>query len=264
MSATNQNSATWRHSRFVRHYLETDLRLVEERIMERYAERFSGRVLEVGCGAGRATGHLSSRAREMIAIDLSEPMLATARRHCPDVDFRLLNMVELKTLEGEFDVVIATCNVIDVLDDDDRRRFLVEAAGKLAPEGVLVFSSHNRAHIPLLKEPWQLPTDRLKPFVKSLLQLPLWTFNHMRLRKLEVHADDYDILNDAAHDWRLLQYYIEPRDQRRQLADAGLATVECRSLVDESVETGAEVIEETEIYYVARASEPGKSLPGGA
>jgi len=38
------------------------------------------RVLELACGSGRATGGLAARAREVLALDRSGPLLAQARR----------------------------------------------------------------------------------------------------------------------------------------------------------------------------------------
>ena len=44
-----------------------------------------GRVLEIGCGTGVYTHWLRQRGLDVVAMDLSPPMLDEARRRCPDV-----------------------------------------------------------------------------------------------------------------------------------------------------------------------------------
>jgi SAM-dependent methyltransferase len=42
-------------------------------------------VVEIGCGLGRITRVLAARARRVVALDVSDEMLAQARRHNPDL-----------------------------------------------------------------------------------------------------------------------------------------------------------------------------------
>jgi SAM-dependent methyltransferase len=256
VSVGETNSRTWAHRRFVRHYRATDLRPVEAQILARYDASFSGRVLELGCGTGRATGHLAARSAQVEAIDLSPAMIAEAEKRHPGIEFHLLDMSDLSHFDsGSFDAVIATCNVIDVLDDDQRQALIAEVRRLLGEKGIFVFSSHNRGHIEMLREPWQMPnhpTHRFLAFGKAILRLPVRLRNRRRLNRFEVHAADYEILNDAAHDWRLLQYYIFPADSRRQLADHGLQMLECAALDGRPIDDDDQAREEAELYYVAR------------
>jgi hypothetical protein len=48
----------------------------------------------------------------------------------------------------------------------------------------------------------------------------------MRLRKFQMFAEDYAILNDQAHDCALLHYYIGSTAQRRQLGEQGFELLE--------------------------------------
>lgn len=252
------NSKTWAHPRFVRHYRTTELRPAESQILGRYERNFAGRVLELGCGTGRATGHLAARSSRVEAVDLSAAMIAEAERRHPDVTFHLGDISDLSSFEGgSFDAVIATCNVIDVFDDDQRRALLAEVRGLLAADGVFVFSSHNRGHVGMLREPWQIPNHPTHPVLatgKAILRLPMRLWNRHRLKRYEVHAVDYEILNEAAHDWRLLQYYVHPADSRRQLAECGLQMIECLSLSGRAIDDDDRAREEAELYYVARSA----------
>ena len=49
------------------------------------------------------------------------------------------------TINGSFDSIFASFNVIDVLDDTARREFLSDMRARLTPAGLIIFSSHNLA-----------------------------------------------------------------------------------------------------------------------
>lgn len=67
------------------------------------------RVLDFGCGVGRLTIPLARLAGEVVGVDISESMLALARRHCEEA--RLANVHLLRSddsltgVEGVFDLV---------------------------------------------------------------------------------------------------------------------------------------------------------------
>jgi hypothetical protein len=44
---------------------------------------------------------------------------------------------------------------------------------------------------------------------------------------LQTRGPDYAIINDTAHDYALLHYYIRRDDQARQLAETGYELLEC-------------------------------------
>ena len=63
-------------------------------------------VLEIGCGAGTLTEHLSKHFKNLVALDTSQEMIEEARIHLPDVDFRCDNGANAHTFD--VDVVIAS------------------------------------------------------------------------------------------------------------------------------------------------------------
>ncbi len=46
-----------------------------------------GRVLEIGCGTGVYTRWLKTRGLDVLAMDISPPMIAEARRRCPEATY---------------------------------------------------------------------------------------------------------------------------------------------------------------------------------
>jgi ubiquinone/menaquinone biosynthesis C-methylase UbiE len=70
------------------------------------------KVLDVGCGAGHTTGALAPHAQQVIALDLSEAMLAqvnslAAERRLTNVESRQGDAEHLPFEEGTFDLVVS-------------------------------------------------------------------------------------------------------------------------------------------------------------
>lgn len=67
-----------------------------------------GRVLDAGCGTGLpTTRQLLDAGFEVTGIDISEAMLALARRNAPEADLRLLDLTAIGQELGRFDAVVA-------------------------------------------------------------------------------------------------------------------------------------------------------------
>ncbi len=79
-------------------------------------------MLELGCGAGRVTGHLAEIAGHVHALDISPAMIAYCRWAYPRSSFRIADMRDLAEYDdGLFDTVVASFNVIDVLSHEERQ-----------------------------------------------------------------------------------------------------------------------------------------------
>src|SRR5689334_16990323 len=140
------DTAIWESGDHVAAYTSRVLRPVEAVLLARYRDAFSGRVLEVGCGAGRLLGYLIALGGEIYGIDVSRQMIDYCRRAYPDADVRVGDLRELPSLvDTTFNAIFASFNVLDVLEDSERREFLSQARRLLCPDGLLIFSSHNLA-----------------------------------------------------------------------------------------------------------------------
>lgn len=108
-----------------------------------------GRVLEVGCGAGRFL-HALRAARpglELVGMDVSRTALALLERRCPEVEIRPIEGAALPAAEGEFDAAL----LMDVLEHvDDPERLVAELHRVLRPGGVL------HVHVPCEGDPRSL------------------------------------------------------------------------------------------------------------
>jgi len=112
------------------------------------AEQVGGRVLEVGVGTGISLPHYDKRTR-LVGIDISEDMLAKARRRVRD---RKLDNVEdigvgdaeaLAYPDGAFDVVVAQYVITAVADPE---RALDEFARVVRPGGEIVIATRLSAN----------------------------------------------------------------------------------------------------------------------
>lgn len=250
------NERVWATRDFVRRYASRTLRPPEVTLLLRYRDDFAGRVLELGCGAGRVAGYLAAIAREFRGIDISPAMVAYCRSRYPDGSFDVGDLRDLAAFEaGSFDVVFAGYNVLDVLDDGERQRVLRDVAALLAPGGLLVMSSHNLAHGSRIRPPHRIaPTANPLLLARRLAGAAVGTRNHRRLRALEQVEERYAILNDEAERYSLLHYYVSRDEQERQLAGAGLALLECLDEDARPVAAGEQAPAAAELHYAARRS----------
>jgi len=108
------------------------------------------RLLDLGCGTGRALVPLAQRGHRVLGVDLSEEMLKVAgtKASAAGVRTQLLkaNIVELDCLaDGCFDSVLCLFSTLGmVAGPEHRRRVVTHAARLLRPGGVFVLHVHNR------------------------------------------------------------------------------------------------------------------------
>jgi SAM-dependent methyltransferase len=260
MADVSWSSEVWAERDFVGDYATRTLRPPEATLLLRYADSLAGRVLELGCGAGRITGYLGTRGGDVLGVDISPAMIEYCRRRYPELEFQVGDLADLSAFpDGSRDVVIAEFNVLGVLGDVERKRVLGELHRVLASRGLLIFSAHNIAFIPNVPKPAALVTRSRNPAkaVWNLARLPLRERNHRRIGKLERHEGDYALINDQAHDYRLLHYYIGRDAQSRQLEAAGFELLECLNGDGGAVPEGAGAAGHPELHYVARAASVG-------
>jgi 2-polyprenyl-3-methyl-5-hydroxy-6-metoxy-1,4-benzoquinol methylase len=96
-----------------------------------------GTVLEIGCGVGHTTRRLASRFDRVIGIDLSEGMIAEARRRTTDltIEYRCVDMFEwLRDASESYDCIVT----IATLHHVDLESALLAMAASLKPGGRLL------------------------------------------------------------------------------------------------------------------------------
>lgn len=108
-----------------------------DRIKREIAERFVGQgntVLEIGCGTGALAALMSARGANVMGIDVSEPMLATARKAAPKAELLHMTATEIDGLGAErFDCIVSTLAFSELSDDEVD--FVLRAARTLLRRG---------------------------------------------------------------------------------------------------------------------------------
>jgi ubiquinone/menaquinone biosynthesis C-methylase UbiE len=120
----------------------------DDRQLDEFARRHAvrgKRVLELGCGPGRAAAALASRHGALVtALDASPAMLAAARERVPDGVELVEGRAESLPFDDErFDAVLANF-VVHLLD---RPRAFAEAFRVLVPGGVVVVKTRDPATV---------------------------------------------------------------------------------------------------------------------
>jgi SAM-dependent methyltransferase len=260
------NAKVWSSGRFLASYDSDSLQPSEALLLARYREALTGRVLDAGCGAGRILSYLVMLGADAHGIDISSRMVEHCRERFPGVDVRVGDLANLKaTVTGPFDAIVLADNVIDVFDDQQRRAVLADVRDLLTPGGLILFSSHNL-------DSW----DRLAPksprgratrvmeiaqhaahrdviwWIRSAVSFPNRRRNRRRLGPLQYREADHAVVNDAAHAYGLLHYYIGRTAQERQLSELGYRPIDVLEYHGPAVPPGQPGAAGS-LYYVASA-----------
>lgn len=249
------NEGLWNRTDLVKEYATRDLRPVEVMLLIRYREALSGRVLELGCGAGRLTGYIAELASATHGVDVASAMVEYCRDTYPRATFSEGDLRDFSAFEpGSFDVVVAAFDVIDVLGDTERRAVLNQIREVLAPGGRLLMSTHNRDYAARLADPLRLRRRGPRRAAITLVRTPRWRYNRHRLLAFERDEPGYAVLNDISHDFSALHYYIWRDAQERQFNEHGFELVECLDLDGRRVDHDHDAPDCPELHYVATVS----------
>jgi len=97
------------------------------------------RVLDLGCGTGRALGPLLERGYEVVGCDLSPSMIAVAGERHPGVELHVADMRRLPDL-GPFDLVLCLDDAVNyLLDEHELSAALQSIRSVLTETGLLIF-----------------------------------------------------------------------------------------------------------------------------
>jgi SAM-dependent methyltransferase len=268
---SRSNTAHWRAGTHIDAYFHRMLRPAEVLLLARYRDVLSRRVLEVGCGAGRLLGYLVALGGEVHGLDISPAMVAQCQRAYPQADVRVGDLGAIgASAQGVFDAILLVDSVLDVFGDSERRRVLSELRELLAPGGLLIFSTHNLASLDAVPAVsghatgGRLRRQARRVLSKSLIELGTATTrvprealtrtrNRRRLAPLEYRGSDFAIVNDLAHNYALLHYYVGRDGEARQLEELGYELVECLDPDGRPVAAG-EAGQGAWLFYVARSA----------
>jgi trans-aconitate methyltransferase len=99
-------------------------------------------ILELACGPGNVTRMLRSRFPEcrIIAVDLAPQMIEIARKHLPDVDFRMMDVRNISTIPEIFEAIMCSF-CLPFLSKSDAEKLIMDCADCMVSGGVLYIST---------------------------------------------------------------------------------------------------------------------------
>ena len=185
------------------------------------------KLLDIGIGGGRTTKFLLELSRDYTGIDYTPQCVAVVKRKYPAANILCRDARDLSMFDSEsFDFVLFSFNSIDYVAHEDRVKVLSGILRVLHPGGFFVFSTHNRDYQQFNKLPWQEGLRFNANFLKNCLYTLAYLPRHLSMKKHEIYTDEYAIINDNAHGFSLLAYYIGVGEQVGQLERAGFIDVE--------------------------------------
>ena len=248
------NKKKYESKSVVSSYINMRLQNPEVMILVKYREAIAGKhVLDIGCGSGRTTAILKNLSNGYVGIDYSLDMIESCRKRFKGVRFLHGDVREMNEFKDEeFDYIIFSFNGLDSINHEDRLKGLREIYRVLKQDCLFVFSSHNRNHRYAISRPEMefstMPCKQAGNFIKYFKS----TCNRLRNKNHQVFEDQYAIINDVAHNYAMLTYYIDKVNQLKQLEDMGFETIEMYDTLGNTLDINSDDADSAWIYYVAR------------
>jgi SAM-dependent methyltransferase len=228
-SLDNLNKNTYARSEVLQSYADLDFLFKPEEVLfdKLHTAIKDKKILDIGIGGGRTTGFLLQLSKDYIGIDYIPGFVEIAKSRYNNATILCCDARDLSPFEDcAFDFVLISFNSLDHIDHEDRLKALREIYRVLRPGGFFMFSTHNRDYRYFDKLPWQedirFDLMHLKSCLYSLLFLP----RHLMMRKRSVYTDEYAIINDNAHGYSLMIYYIGFAKQVKQLESIGFHSIQ--------------------------------------
>jgi len=119
-------------------YAKVELWEVERVLVSRFIPRDS-KILEMGCGAGRATIPLKKMGHDITGIDIVPRMIEGARHNAREsslqIDFAVMDASETGFEDGSFDAVLFLYNGIESVPGDPKRQKVINEAYRILKDG---------------------------------------------------------------------------------------------------------------------------------
>lgn len=249
------NDQIWLDEKIVSHYAHPSrLQPPEIAIFEQYRNWIAGKkILDIGCGGGRTSEALLPVAGEYTGLDFSQAMIDICKKNFKSGQFVQADARDMKIFKDEnFDFILFSYNGIDYMEHSDRMQTFREINRVLHPQGLFVFSSHNRNYKDATISPRLFFSKNPFTLFKNTARYFKESYRHSLLSKRQIFNEDYAVINDEAHEYRLLTYYVSKRKQREQLALTGFEILEMRDVRGGIVTECDDDKDSAWIYYVAK------------
>ncbi len=249
------NKKKYENKNIVSSYVKMTLQNPEVMIFVNYREYIVDKhVLDIGCGTGRTTAILKNLSNCYVGLDYSLEMIETCRERFKYVRFihgDVRNMGN-EFIDQECDFIMFSFNGLDSINHADRLQGLREIYRVLKRDGLFVFSSHNRNHRYAISKPKMKLSMSPGKQIKNVNNFTQSMCNFLKNRNSQQFKDEYAIINDVAHNYAMLTYYIDKLNQVSQLESIGFETIGIYDTLGNKLKLDSDDKDSAWIYYVAR------------
>lgn len=189
-------------------------------------------ILDIGVGAGRTVEALRGISGSYIGIEPAPGMVRRAQELHPEADLRCANVLDLAAVAppSSFDIAFFSFNGIDYLTHEERLKALREVYRVLKPGGSFIFSTHQLSFgLEHRGFKGEIPRENLgiRNVVRAAFVNGRALIRYVANQtKVQVNKR-YAILNDQAHAYALLTYYVSVEEQLHQLRECGFDSTQC-------------------------------------
>ena len=159
-------------------------------------------ILDLGCGAGQLTAKIASSSTEVIGMDASESMIASAKKNFPDLDFRVANAEDFNFPE-KFDAIFSNAALHWV---KDYKAAAINMLRHLKKNGRVVLEFGGKGNVQKIET--TVKAVLLEKGYQNQANINLWYFPS--------GAEYTTVLEQTGFDIRLAELYDRPT----KLADA--------------------------------------------
>ncbi|ACK65446.1 Methyltransferase type 11 [Rippkaea orientalis PCC 8801] len=218
------NWKTYTDSNIVKYYSSlSQIQPAEETIIKRFQQQLSTMtMLDIGVGGGRTTKYFSNVVKKYIGIDYSPEMIEACKKqffHANNtILFKVCDARDLSQFEdNSFDFILFSFNGIDYISHNERLQVFQEIRRVGKSGGYFFFSTHNLQGIEQ-EFNWKKHLS-FNPFMTyvNLVMLAFLRFFNPSISYHQLKSNNYAILKDESHNFRLKTYYIRPHQQIKQL-----------------------------------------------
>jgi len=219
------NKKTYTSSSIVWHYKQLGLlQPAEQTILDLLKDRLpTMKMLDIGVGGGRTTQHFAPLAETYTGIDYSPEMIAASKQRFANfphsITLEIGDARKMQFEDNSFDFILFSFNGIDSVSHSDRLEIFKEVRRVGKTGGYFCFSTHN-LHSMVKELDWKtkFSLNPLKTYV-NLMMLAILKLSNLAIAPNQVKTADHLIIKDEPHNFRLLNYYIQPQAQIKQLAN---------------------------------------------